>query len=44
MTGLAVLSMCISLIQEAISKNTARVMNGEEEEVAMDKIIIVPRY
>ena len=35
--------MCISLIQEQVSKKAARAWNGKQEVVEMDRIMIVPR-
>ena len=40
---MAVLSLCVSLIQEQISKKAARVLNKNEEKVEMDTYVIVPR-
>lgn len=41
--GLAVLSLCISLIQEQISKKAARALHGKVEVVEMDRIEIIPK-
>ncbi len=40
--GLAVLSLCLSLIQEQIEKKAKR-MSGEEEVIEMDVVVMVPR-
>ena len=41
--GLAILSLCVSLIQEQISMKAARVLNGKEEKIEMDKVEVVER-
>lgn len=41
--GLAILSLCVSLIQEQISMKAARVLHGKEEKIEMDKVQVVER-
>ena len=41
--GLAILSLCVSLIQEQISLKAARVLHGKEEKVVMDQVAVIER-